>query len=119
MDDTADGEPGLDVVTTQLGSPRVFVISLRGEADLFSHPRVEETFTRAGESGLPVVVDLSALVYGDELLLGLLLKARFSGELALVGPICDSFRRRLSITGTESAFDTHATLREALDSFAR
>lgn len=109
-------EPGLRVATVQCGSPPAYVIELRGEADLFTHHLLEETFTRARHSRLPVIVDLSALDYGDELLLALLLSARSSQCVALAGPICPAFRRRLDTTGALAAFDTFPDLAAALDS---
>ncbi|MFF7328901.1 anti-sigma factor antagonist [Streptomyces sp. NPDC008150] len=118
MSSTAAGDRGLEVVTTRHHAPPAYVIALRGDADLQVHKDMEEAFDQVHGSRLDLVVDLSGLTFGDELLLGLLLTARTADPtvtVTLVGPICDSFRRRLDVTGTTDVFTTHPTLATALD----
>lgn len=113
MSSTAAGYCGLEVVTTRHHAPPAYVIALRGDADLQVHRDMEEAFDRVRASRLDLVVDLSGLAFGDELLLGLLLTARTAeptASVSLVGPLCDSFRRRLDVTGTTGVFTTHPTL---------
>jgi anti-anti-sigma factor len=57
------------------------VVSLRGEADLFSAASLEEQLNRAIESGADrVIVDLSALQFIDSISLRVLLKAALASR---------------------------------------
>lgn len=119
MSSTAAGNHGLEVVTTRHDDPPAYVITLRGDADLLTHNAMKEAFDHVRDTGLDLVVDLSAMTFGDELLLGLLLAARATEPVTtvfLVGPVCDSFRRRLDTTGTTGVFLTHPDLTVALAS---
>ncbi|MYS11750.1 hypothetical protein GTW71_36195, partial [Streptomyces sp. SID6041] len=58
--------------------------------------------------------DLSTLVYGGDILLGLLLHARRFNDVELVGPLATAFQRRLDTAGVTTWFTLHPTLTAAL-----
>ncbi|MFG3041834.1 STAS domain-containing protein [Streptomyces sp. NPDC048330] len=92
-----------------------YVLTLRGIADSRASEDLKADFARATDSRLPLVVNLAALQFGDEALLGLLLNAHQAGGVTLVGPICDSFQRRLDTAGVTTWFTICPTLNDALD----
>ncbi|WP_406251917.1 STAS domain-containing protein [Streptomyces cyaneofuscatus] len=94
--------------------PHAYVLTLRGTADTASSDRLEDDFARATASGLPLIVDLGALEFGDETLLGLLLNARRTTGVELVGPLSPALQRRLDITGVTPWFALHPNLTTAL-----
>ncbi|MFB7234980.1 STAS domain-containing protein [Streptomyces sp. NPDC056269] len=73
-DPASSTHDGLLVVHSPL--PDRYVLTLRGTADSRAFEDLEDDFARATNTGLPLVVDLAALEFGDGALLGLLLKAR-------------------------------------------
>ncbi|MFD6826646.1 STAS domain-containing protein [Streptomyces sp. NPDC060085] len=91
-----------------------YVLTLRGIADGSTRASLADDFARAADTGLPLIVDLAALEFGDENLLGLLLDAYRGGGLTLVGPLSSSFARRLDIAGLLTLFTIHPTLAAAL-----
>ncbi|MFJ8251273.1 STAS domain-containing protein [Streptomyces sp. NPDC094466] len=91
-----------------------YVLVLRGAADIADDPELEDAFIHAMVSGLPLIVDLSELSFGDEELLGHLIHAQRATEFALVGPITPAFQRRLDTTGTTALFTIHPDLTTAL-----
>lgn len=117
MSSSAAGDHGLEVVTTRSEDPPADIITLRGDADPATHQHTEDAFASARSNGSDLIVDLSGLAYGDELLLGLLLNARTASpadRVLLVGPISESFRRRLDVTGTAALFKVYGDLPAAL-----
>ncbi|MFE3516298.1 anti-sigma factor antagonist [Streptomyces sp. NPDC059166] len=122
MSSTAAENPDLEVVTTWHDTPPAYVIALRGDAEPLTHDRLEDAFAQVRRSRLDLVVDLSETAFGDELLLGLLLAARGaapSHTVVLVGPICESFQRRLDVTGAARIFAAYGSRVAALDRLAR
>ncbi|MER7760195.1 hypothetical protein [Streptomyces sp. NPDC097619] len=114
MSDPIDGF-GEGLLVLHATFPGAYVVTLRGVAD-WNMPEslLRDHFTRAADTGLRLVVDLGALEYGSEELLGLLLDARRAGGLELVGPLGDSFRGRLDRAGVTAWFTIHPTLTAAL-----
>ncbi|MFB6635344.1 anti-sigma factor antagonist [Streptomyces sp. NPDC056362] len=112
-DRTSSTHHSLFVVHSPL--PDRYVLMLRGIADSCAAEDLEDDFALATDTRLPLVVDLAALEFGDEALLGLLLHAQEAGSVTLVGPICDSFQRRLDTAGVTTLFTICPTLADALD----
>ncbi|MEU5372493.1 STAS domain-containing protein [Streptomyces sp. NPDC005951] len=106
-------EPGLQILHTVY--PTAYLLSLRGSTDPTTALRVAEAFDRAAHWSLPLIVDLSGLGFGDEELLGYLMTAHQTTGLTLVGPLSDSFQRRLHTTGLTALFTIHPTLDAALN----
>ncbi|MFJ4675680.1 anti-sigma factor antagonist [Kitasatospora sp. NPDC088783] len=111
-------EPGSstdhDLLVIHAPFPNAYVLMLRGSAAGRACEDLEDDLARATATGLPLVVDLAALAFGDENLLGLLIKARQAGGVELVGPLSPSFQRRLDTAGVTAWFTIHPTLSAAL-----
>ncbi|MFJ3819424.1 STAS domain-containing protein [Streptomyces sp. NPDC090056] len=113
MNDRTDGtDHGLTVLHARF--PSAYVLTLRGTADMFTAEDLDVDFAAATTTGPRLVVDLGALEYGDETLLGLLLDAHRTHGVELVGPLSPSFQRRLDTTGITGWFTIHPTLTSAL-----
>ncbi|WP_327270768.1 anti-sigma factor antagonist (plasmid) [Streptomyces sp. NBC_01218] len=114
MDPDTGATDALVVLDVPFQRPRPHhVLTLRGSTAC-GDAELEAAFDRVTRAGVPLIVDLAGLVFGSELLLGLLLAARHTTTLILVGPVCGSFQRRLRTTGTLHVFDVRPTLTEAL-----
>ncbi|MFB8029335.1 MULTISPECIES: anti-sigma factor antagonist [unclassified Streptomyces] len=109
-----DIEDGLSVLGVTFHGPDAYVLTLRGITGPGDSGVLEEAFARATVAARPLIVDLGALEFGDESLLGILLHARLSHRTVLVGPLSASFSRRLAVTGTTTVFTIHPTLTQAL-----
>ncbi|WP_432101324.1 STAS domain-containing protein [Streptomyces sp. WAC 04229] len=95
--------------------PNACVLALLGSTGTWSTPVLRQAFHDAEATRRPLVVDLSALDFGDEVLLGLLLEAHTSPQgLVLLGPVTGTFARRLQRTGADQIFNTQNTLSLAL-----
>ncbi|WP_282202119.1 STAS domain-containing protein [Kitasatospora fiedleri] len=94
--------------------PTAYVLTLRGTVDANAGEDLEADFARATSCGLRLIVDLGSLEHGDETLLGLLLDARPTGGLDLVGPLSPSLQRRLHTAGLADWFTIQPTLTAAL-----
>lgn len=107
-------------VETQRPREGVAVISLGGEVDVYTSPRVKQEIVDLLNAGThKLVVDLSGVEYLDSTGLGVLIgglkRARErEGDLKLV---CDNLRilRIFEITGLTKIFDIHRAEAEALD----
>lgn len=107
-------------VETQRPREGVAVISLGGEVDVYTSPRVKQEVVDLLNNGThKMVVDLSGVEYLDSTGLGVLIgglkRARErDGDLKLV---CDNLRilRIFEITGLTKIFDIHRTEAEALE----
>jgi len=107
-------------VETQRPREGVAVISLGGEVDVYTSPRVKQEVVDLLNNGThKLVVDLSGVEYLDSTGLGVLIgglkRARErDGDLKLV---CDNLRilRIFEITGLTKIFDIHRTEAEALE----
>jgi anti-sigma B factor antagonist len=83
------------------------VVTVRGELDVFTAPRLHETIAQGIELGARyLVVDLGEVTFIDSTALGVLIGA----------VVCQNqnVRRVLELTGLDSVFAIHATLAEAL-----
>ncbi|MFD5199214.1 anti-sigma factor antagonist [Streptomyces sp. NPDC058375] len=108
------GAPGqsLLILEAVFRDPDFYVLTLRG-ASCDDEGGVQAAFTRAMLSKLPLIVDLGALHFGDETLLGHLIKALSRCPVLLVGPLSASFQRRLDTTGADALFIVLPTLSDA------
>lgn len=111
--------PGCLVLDARFHDPDACVLSVRGAVDHPARRELETALARAADLGRPVIVDLAAMMFGDEALLGLLLNARQMTPLLLVGPLAPSFKRRLAVIGTEGIFTIHPTLSQTLATLPR
>ncbi|MFE6918816.1 STAS domain-containing protein [Streptomyces rubiginosohelvolus] len=94
--------------------PTAYLLRLRGNALPAAGRNLAAAFDCAAGWGLPLIVDLSALDFGDEELLGHLVDARRTSGVTLVGPLSDSFRRRLETAGVTALFTIHLDVAAAL-----
>ncbi|MFF3641094.1 STAS domain-containing protein [Streptomyces sp. NPDC002564] len=100
---------------TEHTRPNACVLALLGSTGAWNLSALERAFRDAGATGRPLVVDLSGLDFGDEVLLGLLLHAYASPcGLVLIAPAAGAFTRRLHRTGVEEIFNTQHSLALAL-----
>jgi anti-sigma B factor antagonist len=101
-----------------------YVVSLGGEIDLYTAPKLEQALEELTASGARrVVIDLAGAAFIDSTVLGVLLKALTrldagGGELLLVS---DDRRilKLLEITGLRRVFRIEATLTDAIASLVR
>lgn len=114
----ATADDHLTVLGTRFHSPDAYVLVLRGIAGLDNAEKLDNAFTQAIATGCPLVVDLAALSFADEMLLGLLITARKSRQVILVGPVAPVFRKRLATTGTEGLFTIELSLTQALSTLS-
>jgi anti-anti-sigma factor len=98
-------------------SDHTAVLTLVGEHDLLTRPRVDEQFERARTASL-VIVDLARCTFLDSTVIAALLgarRARGAGRIEIVMPRPGGVAARaLHLTGVPEFFPTHATLEDAL-----
>ncbi|MFB8384558.1 anti-sigma factor antagonist [Streptomyces rubiginosohelvolus] len=95
--------------------PEAYLLRLLGDTHPTTSLGLADAFNRAIGWGLPLIVDLSALDFGGEELLGHLINAHHEADLNIIGPISDNFQRRLDTTGASELFTIRPTLAAALD----
>ncbi|MFF7878383.1 STAS domain-containing protein [Streptomyces californicus] len=101
---------------TEYTRPNACVLALLGSTGAWNTPALEHAFHAAAATERPLVVDLTGLYFGDEVLLGILIQAHASIRgLVLINPATSAFARRLHRTGVEELFNTQNTLSLALD----
>jgi anti-sigma B factor antagonist len=106
----------IEVTTLALGQATVTV---RGELDLFTAPRLHEALAQSIDLGARrVVVDLARVTFIDSTALGVLIgvgKRLRAGEGSL-DIVCQNgnVRRVLELTGLDAVFAVHASLTGAL-----
>jgi anti-sigma B factor antagonist len=98
--------------------PGVSLLSVRGEVDLHTAPRLEEALERAATNGSVVVVDMSGIRFIDSTALATFLRARDqlserNTSLRLVAP-SQAVERLFTVTGFHDYFEVFATREEAL-----
>ncbi|GAA4091923.1 MULTISPECIES: STAS domain-containing protein [Streptomyces] len=100
---------------TEHTRPNACVLALLGSTGAWNSTALEGAFHDARATGRPLVVDLTGLRFGDEVLLGLLLHAYASPQgLVLLGPVTGHFARRLHRSCVDDLFHTQNTLELAL-----
>ncbi|MFJ7527934.1 anti-sigma factor antagonist [Streptomyces griseus] len=110
---TGGDESGLLILHTLY--PTAYVMVLRGNTSPTTSGDLDAAFRHAADSGLPLIVDLAALDFGDVELLGHLIHAHRTAGLQLVGPLSPLFQQRLDTTGTTTLLTVQPTLSAALD----
>lgn len=97
------------------------VVTVSGDLDVNTAPRLREELVRAADEGaMEIVVDILKVPFVDSVALGVLVEAskgtRARGGVFKV--VCDDLRiaRIIEITGLDRIFRIHTTLRAALDS---
>jgi anti-sigma B factor antagonist len=97
------------------------VVTVSGDLDVNTAPRLREELVRAADEGaMQIVVDILKVPFVDSVALGVLAEAskgtRARGGVFKV--VCDDVRivRIIEITGLDRIFRIHTTLRAALDS---
>ena len=108
-------------VTLERADPPTGVVTLIGEQDAYSAPRLENELALLLDEGLAVVVDLTDATFVDSQTLSMLLAARHRSRrdrvgFALVLPTepYTQVHRILDITGLGTSFAVYSTLRAAL-----
>ena len=108
-----------DIDTEQLG-PEAYVISLKGEVDLYTAPEFKQQLLEViGQGGREVIVDFTDTTFIDSTTLGVLVggvkRLRTNdGQLSLV---CNdrNITKIFEITGLDRVFTIHPTREEALE----
>ena len=114
-------DPG--TVTVAHPAPGLAVVSLRGEHDLSTEPRLVEAFAAAGANS-NVLVDLSDCTFMDSTVISALLTtsraARSRDELfaIVIPPERANLSRLAQMTRLAEVFPVHTSLATALDSLA-
>ncbi len=108
-------------VTTEVVDSGIHRISVRGELDLETAPRLEESLTaaRSGE-GISVLIDLSECEFIDSSGVSLIvgcwrdLEQKGGDERMVLCCAKDQVKRLLKITGVEGSISIHNKIDEAL-----
>jgi anti-sigma B factor antagonist len=97
---------------------RICVVSVEGDLDLASAPQLKWTLVELLDKGYAqYVIDLSRLTYMDSMGLGVLVgfRKRVEGTAQLaLACLPETQRKLLEMTGLDAAFDSFASLDEAL-----
>lgn len=108
-------------VTLARRDPPAAVVSLMGEHDAYSSPRLESEFAVLLEEGCHIVVDLRDTTFVDSTTLSVLLAARHQAEQAALGFALvlpdrhfTQVHRILELTGLVSSFASYGQLESAL-----
>ena len=101
-----------DVVVTR--AENAIVISLRGEHDLATTPRIQGAYDAArGEQ--PIVFDLTEATFIDSSVIGILLSAARQGApVAVVAPSGGPPARLIAVLGVDGVVSAHETREDAL-----
>jgi len=97
------------------------VVTVCGDLDVNTAPRLREELVRAADEGArEIVVDILKVPFVDSVALGVLVEAskRTRARGAAFKVVCDDLRiaRIIEITGLDRIFMIHTTLRAALES---
>jgi anti-sigma B factor antagonist len=97
------------------------VVTVTGDLDYSTAPRLREELVRASDEGArEIVVDILKVPFVDSVALGVLIEAskRTCARGAVFTVVCDDRRiaRIIEITGLEETFRIHTTLHAALES---
>ena len=112
-----DGSTIAHGIRTEQSGEDTFVVSLAGEHDLYTAPKVQEALRSVIAAGATtIVVDLTETTFLDSTMLHLLLGARNElrdgGQLRLVTSD-PSLKRVFEVTGTNRYFDFYSSRRAA------
>lgn len=112
-----DGSTIAHEIRTERSGEHIFVVSLAGEHDLYTAPKVEEALRSVIAAGATtIVVDLTETTFFDSTMLHVLLSARNqldgAGQLRLVASD-PHIKKVFDITGTSRFFDFYSSPRAA------
>lgn len=98
----------------------VHVVTVAGDLDVSTAPRLGSELARAASEGATeIVVDLLKVPFVDSVALGVLVEAskRTAARGGVFRVVCDDRRiaRIIEITGLDRVFRLHSSLREALE----
>jgi anti-sigma B factor antagonist len=114
---------GFQVSVEHHNKVSLHVITLEGELDLYSTPKLRELLTESmSERHASIIIDCSSLIYIDSTGLGALVGglkevSNNEGQLSLAG-VNNSVQRILQVTGLERLFAIYPTVEEARKAFA-
>jgi anti-sigma B factor antagonist len=101
-----------DVVVTR--AEHAIVISLRGEHDLATTPRIQGAYDAARGDG-PIVFDLTEATFIDSSVIGILLgAARRGASVAVVAPPGGPPAHLIGVLGVDGVLSAHETREDAL-----
>ncbi|MCC6483440.1 MAG: STAS domain-containing protein [Armatimonadetes bacterium] len=111
-------------VSSERPSPAIGLVSVTGEIDVYTSPRVRSAMLEHFEAGCTsLVVDLSSVDYLDSSGLGILVaglkRARELGGEVLLVTTKPRIMRVLEVTGLDKVFNISATMDEALQKTER
>jgi anti-sigma B factor antagonist len=110
--------PAAFAVVHRVIDERICVVSVEGDLDLASAPRLKWTLVEVLDEGYAqYVIDLSQLTHMDSMGLGVLVgfRKRVEGTAQLaLACLPEPQRKLLEMTGLDACFDTFASLDEAL-----
>lgn len=94
----------------------VWVVTLRGEHDLSTAPRLRKSLAKCFSGGWTVIVDLSEVEFVDSTILRVLIGARRQRQsIALVAPSSSVAGRLVELVRLADAIPTYQTRADALD----
>lgn len=102
-----------EVVAGQYLSGDRWVVVARGDLDLDSLPPLRAALEAAAAGHDTVVLDVSAVTFGDSTFLSLLLTVRAATHLQVAGA-GSTLRRLFSISGADAALDLYPSVADAL-----
>lgn len=132
LDALAEGYLGVQPKQTEMPNPfavthrvvdeRICVLAVSGDLDLASAPQLKWTLVELQDKGYErYIIDLSGLTHIDSTGLGVLVgfSRRLAGSAHMALACLPAAQRRvLEITGLDEAFDSFATIEEALSAAA-
>ncbi|WP_432072558.1 STAS domain-containing protein [Streptomyces wuyuanensis] len=113
MDASSEDQSRIDVggrqagggpVGVQYAAGEAWVIAARGDLDLTSLPPLDDALTSASAEHSTVILDVSAVTFGDSAFLNLLLRVHQNADLRIAKPQ-PQLRRLLEITGADQVLD--------------
>ncbi|MFH7599908.1 STAS domain-containing protein [Streptomyces racemochromogenes] len=91
-----------------------WVVTARGELDQDTLGPLEQALSEAADRHGLVVLDASAVTFGDSSFLNLLLQVHRTTVLRIAAP-CDQLRRLFALTGVDTVLSLYPGVQEALD----
>ncbi|MFF4368315.1 STAS domain-containing protein [Streptomyces sp. NPDC001594] len=110
----AEDVPCDGVVEDSYAAGPGWVVVARGELDQDTLPSLEEVLTAAADRHPVVVLDASAVTFGDSSFLNLLLRVHRTTALRVAGP-GNQLRRLFALTGADGILLLYPDVRAALD----
>jgi anti-anti-sigma factor len=108
-------EPAVEsgAVAAQFAAGPAWVVVAQGELDLESLPPLREALSTAATAYPVVVLDLSAVTFGDSTFLGVLFTTHPLNRLRVAGA-GETLQRLFDVVGAEAVLDTYDTVADAL-----